>query len=292
VKPDGTNVVSSYSPVFPPQVSGISYGIPLQQTVTTLIASGALARVRVPLDGSLGSNWSKTVFDDSGWISAPTGIGYETDSGTFAPTRLADSVADFSGTQGANNWFYGYWDKKADGDGIYSDTEFAAFPNSGRFYGSRNFFYSPGNMWQWFGDQNIITALWANGGFPNGDNGDPTIPVHWAVRRYVAEASGNLRISGQIAHTNGWLTLPPIPGTYSAGFAPLLYIYLTGPGECYIDDLKLTDSNGVNLLANGDFEAPLTSGWTVSPNLAGSSITSSTKFTGSSSLHLVSTAAG
>src|SRR2546428_1729996 len=94
VKPDGTNVVSSYSPVFPPQVSGISYGIPLQQTVTTLIASGALARVRVPLDGSLGSNWTKTVFDDSGWLSAPTGIGYAPDVGTIAPTRLADSVAD------------------------------------------------------------------------------------------------------------------------------------------------------------------------------------------------------
>src|SRR5437867_3280509 len=156
VKPDGTNIVSSYGPAFPPQAGGISYGIALQQTSTTLIATGALARVYVPIDGSLGSNWTKDVFDDSGWLSARTGVGYETDGQVpFVPTRLADSVAEFSGTQGANNWFYGAWNKTGDADGVYADSEFVAFPNSGRFHGSRNFFDAVANQWQWCCDPNI-----------------------------------------------------------------------------------------------------------------------------------------
>ena len=41
--------MSAYAPNFPPLVGGVSYGIPLQETVTTLIASGATARVVVPV---------------------------------------------------------------------------------------------------------------------------------------------------------------------------------------------------------------------------------------------------
>src|ERR1051326_4743562 len=52
VRPDGVSVVSEFSPQFPAQVSGVSYGLPVQQIVTTLIASGATARVLVPLNDS------------------------------------------------------------------------------------------------------------------------------------------------------------------------------------------------------------------------------------------------
>src|ERR1043166_2926046 len=184
VRPDGTNIASSYEPVFPPQVGGISYGIPLQQTSITLISSGALARVFVPVDGSLGSNWTKNAFDDSGWLSTHTGIGYETDGQTpFVSTRLADSVAEFSGTQGANNWFYGSWNKSANADGVYADSEFIAFPNSGRFYGSRNFFDAVANQWQWCCDSNNSVSLWSDGGFPNGDDGVAGGPGRGAIRR-------------------------------------------------------------------------------------------------------------
>src|SRR5439155_15409649 len=48
VRPDGTNIATAFSPLFPPQVDGISYGLPMQQTVTTLIATGTAARVLVP----------------------------------------------------------------------------------------------------------------------------------------------------------------------------------------------------------------------------------------------------
>ena len=97
VRPDGTNIASAYSPAYPPQVPGISYGIPVQPFVTTLIASGATARVRVPLDGSLGSSWTTTTFDDAAWSSLRTGVGFEA-GGQGPLTIVADSVADFSGT--------------------------------------------------------------------------------------------------------------------------------------------------------------------------------------------------
>src|SRR5262245_33473195 len=51
VKPDGITVVSAYGAAgtnYPLQVGGVSYGIPVQQTVTTLLASGSVARVLFP----------------------------------------------------------------------------------------------------------------------------------------------------------------------------------------------------------------------------------------------------
>src|SRR5207253_770252 len=58
VRPDGTNIATAFSPVFPPQVDGVSYGVPIQQTVTTLVATGITARVRVPTNNVLGATWT------------------------------------------------------------------------------------------------------------------------------------------------------------------------------------------------------------------------------------------
>ena len=104
VKPDGITTASVFAPAYPPQVVGVSYGVPVQHTDTTLIASGAVARVAVPLNGSMGGTWTGIGFDDSGWATLPTGVGFET-NGAFSPALLADSVADFSAVQGLNNWF-------------------------------------------------------------------------------------------------------------------------------------------------------------------------------------------
>lgn len=76
-----------------------------------------------------------------------------------------------------------------------------------------------------------------------------------------------------------------------------LYIYLTGVGTAYIDDVQLSaPTNAVstnNLITNGDFESPLLPPtWNVSANLITSSIDSSVSHSGSSSLRLVSTAPG
>jgi len=87
-----------------------------------------------------------------------------------------------------------------------------------------------------------------------------------------------------------------------------LYMYLTGVGSVYLDDVQLrlittqvvTNGSvvttntvlGPNVLVNGDFEAPLTTGWTVSPNLAGSAIVNDVVCSGTGSLRMVATAAG
>ena len=86
VKPDGTNVATAFAPAFPVQVNRVSYGIPLQQTETTLIGSGAAARVLVPSDGSLGATWTLPGFDDLFWESASAGVGFDTDGNVpFVP---------------------------------------------------------------------------------------------------------------------------------------------------------------------------------------------------------------
>lgn len=95
---------------------------------------------------------------------------------------------------------------------------------------------------------------------------------------------------------------------------PTLYMYLTGVGALSIDNLSLRYSYNVtaitndtnagiittniysvvtsNLVVNSDFEGPLTPAWTVSPNLSGSFLDTSTAASGSASLRMVSSAAG
>jgi uncharacterized protein (DUF1800 family) len=77
-----------------------------------------------------------------------------------------------------------------------------------------------------------------------------------------------------------------------------LYIYLTAPGDCFIDDLRLvvgTNANPAlpNLIRNGDFELPLTmNDWTVSANHSGSAVTTALSQSAGSSLHIVASAGG
>jgi uncharacterized protein (DUF1800 family) len=76
-----------------------------------------------------------------------------------------------------------------------------------------------------------------------------------------------------------------------------LYVYLTAPGDCFIDDLRLVVGTnagvGLNLLRNGDFEVPLTTtDWTISANHSGSALTTALSQSGGSSLHVVASAGG
>ena len=57
------------------QVGRVSFGIPLQQTTFTLVATGAAARVLVPPNDALGLDWTATNFNDAGWLGAQTGGG-------------------------------------------------------------------------------------------------------------------------------------------------------------------------------------------------------------------------
>ena len=287
VRPDGTTIASSYNP-YPVQVEGVSYGIPVEQTTTTLVASGAVARVLVPTDGALATAWTGTIFDDSAWSPLGSGIGYESGAGPFTPVTYADSVAEFSNVQGQNNWFYGYWRKDTDANGVYADSEFVPFPAG----------YWNGTAWDWPAGDPPYTELGAEGGRPSATNGAAGIPTHWPIRRYVSEVDGPLTLRGILTHTSDWVFVRQT-ATYPSGAAPAVYIYMegTGVGEGHLDDLKLVSGSvpevGVNLVANGDFEsAALSPPWFVSANVAGSSVSSTIKHSGTKSLRIVSTSLG
>lgn len=200
VKPDGVTVVSEYKPQFPVQVTGVSYGIPLQQVVTPLISSNAPAKVLVPTSDSLGLGWTAPDFDDAAWLKATNGIGFETDPPAITPVVIANSVTEFSGTQGQSNWFYGYWNKRDDADGDYADAEFVPFPRQAGLHSASNFW--TGTYWDWFAGNPPGTELSASGGHPAGSGGNPALDDHWVIRRYISEVSGFVRISGTLAHTN------------------------------------------------------------------------------------------
>ncbi|HEY0457310.1 MAG TPA: lamin tail domain-containing protein, partial [Verrucomicrobiae bacterium] len=293
VQPDGTTIASAFSPKFPAQVADVSYGLALVPTVTSLIASGVTARVLIPGDDSLSTAWTTPGFNDAGWLTAQTGIGFDYDDSTpFVPATIANSVLDFSGTQGQDNWYYGYWNKKNDADGKYSDSEFVAFPNLGGGFGANNFWN--GSIWDWFNGDPPYIQLGSQGGRPSGDNGNGALPVHWAIRRYICETNGPVTITGNITHTSDWVYVT------QSGFAAnsILYIYQLGPGEGFIDDIKLVQGlvpeSGVNVLQNGDFESGSIAPWVPGGvgNLSQSFVTSAVKHGGNFSLHIVSTASG
>ena len=230
-------------------------------------------------------------FNDSTWLSLSTGVGFDTDGQIpFVPVSLANSVTEFSGVQGQANWSYGYWNKKTDADGQYSASEFVPFPNAGGGFGANNFW--TGAAWDWFNGDPPFTQLTSLGGQPSGDNGNAALPSHWAVRRYVSEANGPLKISGTITHTSDWVyvTATGIAGTN------LFYMYHLGPGDGYIDDIKLVSGStpeiGVNLMPNSDFESGSLAPWNLTGNVSASGITTAVKHGGARSLHLVSAAAG
>jgi len=290
IRPDLT-VSSEYPAPFAVQVPNISYGLPVLQTSTVLVPTGAAARVYIPTNDVLTSAWINPVFDDSAWIAAVTGVGYETDiGGPFTPQVVANSVTEFSGKQGSNNWYYGYWNRGADGNGVYQDFDMSFFPNLEGPFGETNFWN--GSNWTWFAGQPPFTQITAQGATPNASNGIPARADHVAIRRYVSEHSGLLKITGQITHTGDWVYVTQTGVAANSA----MYVYLTAPGDGFLDDMKIVAGSvpevGPNLLPNGDFETALTGPWTVSANHAASVITTAVKHGGASSLYISANVGG
>jgi hypothetical protein len=152
--------------------------------------------------------------------------------------------------------------------------------------------YWNGAAWDWFGGDPPFTQINSGGAVPNANNGTPGRPDHWAVRRYLSETSGPVRLSGRITRTSDWVRVTQT-GVASSS---LIYLYLTAAGDGYLDDIKLVAGSvaesGPNLLANGDFETALTGPWTVSANHAPSAITTAVKRSGNSSLYIAATVGG
>jgi hypothetical protein len=197
VRADGS-IATQFSPTFPLQAPNVSYGIGFNVTSTTLFGAGAPAKWLVPTDNSNGSNWVQTAFDDSTWSNAVLGIGFNAPPPTTALPQigpLANSVAEFSGVQGQSNWFYGYYNKAGDTDGVYNpDTDFSTTDT--------NWTFTSGS-WQLGAAGNPTanppwTTVGASSWHPNGSNSGGE---QWAIRRWISPVAAQLHIVGTLTHT-------------------------------------------------------------------------------------------
>lgn len=94
VRPDNT-IACEFNP-FPIQFADMSYGFQPAVSASTFVAEYDVCRYLVPSNGSLGTNWLAVAFDDSGWSTGITGIGYEiapqTDYEDLIRTRVASGT--------------------------------------------------------------------------------------------------------------------------------------------------------------------------------------------------------
>jgi uncharacterized protein (DUF1800 family) len=124
-----------------------------------------------------------------------------------------------------------------------------------------------------------------------------TGPTAIGAEAYIEEQLAPERIAEDLdtlPAQPGWQFVT-LTGTATGNSLPL-YIYLDAAGEVYLDDLQLVTGSvagvGANLLKNGDFESVLAGTWTVSANLAASTLSTDVKHAGNSALHLIASAAG
>jgi hypothetical protein len=139
-----------------------------------------------PTDGADGSITIATIL--SGTVTPPPP--------PPQPNVVADSQSDWStsGAQGANNWHYGFYSQTVDTDGVYNpNTEFNTTDPMWTF---------AGGAWQ-LGRTNLTTGVPEPGANPPWDtigttswhpNGNNNLPegIHWVIRRWVSEVSGDL----------------------------------------------------------------------------------------------------
>ncbi|HXG46422.1 MAG TPA: CotH kinase family protein, partial [Methylomirabilota bacterium] len=194
VKPDGVTVAHQYAP-YPVQTDDIAYGLTLVTTQATLLSTGAAARVLVPTDDSLGLGWTQPDFDDAAWTAATTGVGYETEGSVTVV--VADSAAEFSGVQGQDNWFYGYYNLTRDTVAGYQASNFVAFPSGEAPFSGLNFW--TGTAWDWFAGNPPWDEIGATFMHPNGRNNNEE---HWVIRRWVSEVAGSITVDWTLAKAN------------------------------------------------------------------------------------------
>ncbi len=78
VMPDGVTLATVFDPAYPRQFRDVSFGFGLERHSTVLIATNALGRFFVPLDGHLGLSWTQPAFVDASWQSITNAVGYDT----------------------------------------------------------------------------------------------------------------------------------------------------------------------------------------------------------------------
>ena len=77
VQPDGVTRSTEFSPHYPPQLAGVSYGMGMAAERFTLVSESWPGRLRVPEDASEGLAWVEAGYAETGWVPVQLGIGYE-----------------------------------------------------------------------------------------------------------------------------------------------------------------------------------------------------------------------
>ncbi|MBI4324666.1 MAG: hypothetical protein HY674_05325, partial [Chloroflexi bacterium] len=123
--------------------------------------------------------------DDDGFNDgAEVASGHNPNDANHNPqtTKIADSIIEFSGVQGQDDWFYGYRNFTADGGAnTYNpDTGFVLFQESAWTGTQWDLNTAPAAPWTELGPDNT---------HPNGNNSGN---VHWTIRRWVANEITNV----------------------------------------------------------------------------------------------------
>jgi hypothetical protein len=136
---------------------------------------------------------------------------------------IADSVADFSGTQGLGGWHYGYYPGPD-----YTPT---GFQQMTQFTGG-TWYVQAGTCW---------TQLWPNGGHPQGTDSSPPYQAaeQWAVRRWISSVDGDFALTGHLADLDG--------GTDSGSNGIIGHIFVDG-SELYSHTIDNGDLTGVDYI--------------------------------------------
>jgi hypothetical protein len=101
--------------------------------------------------------------------------------------QVADSRAEFSCTQGRDNWYYGYY------DGPFHTGDFRLMAQC-----VEDTYYGPGFSW-WVDPSRFWTSIGPAVWFPNGPQSCGRQAVEqWPVRRWISEVSGAVIASGTV----------------------------------------------------------------------------------------------
>ena len=94
VAPDGVTIAHQFSPVFPPQVEDLSYGVAgVGISTNVFVQSGAPARWLVPTETEgLPAAWATTNFDHATWSSGLTGLGFSAVATNLIKTNLSSAM--------------------------------------------------------------------------------------------------------------------------------------------------------------------------------------------------------
>jgi hypothetical protein len=137
---------------------------------------------------------------------------------------LADSVAEFSGVQGQDNWQYGYY------AGPFTPAEFVQMTvfSGSEWHVDNETVIDPDIYWTSLSD----TRAHGNGTTTFGGR---TPVEQWAVRRWIAEVDGPILISGTLAKAPNGVSGNGVVGR----------IFVNGV-ESFTQTISGTDTTGVN----------------------------------------------